>query len=119
MTGEHRPEPPADQSWEPEIEELRRRLELAHAMGGPENVARQHKAGRLTVGERIERLLDPGSFHEARLNAVRSPFRTAEAFGVEEIIDPRDTRPLLTDWGTLAYELEATRLGPKQRGARP
>ncbi len=50
-------------SWEPEIEELRRRLELAHAMGGPENVARQHKAGRLTVRERIERLLDPGSFH--------------------------------------------------------
>jgi len=56
---------------------------------------------------------------EARLNAVRSPFRTAEAFGVEEIIDPRDTRPLLTDWVTLAYELEATRLGPKQRGVRP
>ena len=26
---------------------------------------------------------------------LRSPFRTAEAFGIEEIIDPRDTRPLL------------------------
>lgn len=56
---------------------------------------------------------------EERLNAVRSPFRTAEAFGVEEIIDPRDTRPLLTDWIALAYELEATRLGPKTRGMRP
>jgi acetyl-CoA carboxylase carboxyltransferase component len=56
---------------------------------------------------------------EARLNAVRSPFRTAEAFGIEEIIDPRDTRPLLTDWVSLAYELEATRLGPKARGLRP
>ena len=51
-------------SWEPEIEELRRRMELARQMGGPENVERQHKAGRLTVRERIERLLDPGSFHE-------------------------------------------------------
>jgi acetyl-CoA carboxylase carboxyltransferase component len=56
---------------------------------------------------------------EARLNAVRSPFRAAEVFNVEEIIDPRDTRPLLTDWVSLAYELEATRLGPKARGARP
>jgi acetyl-CoA carboxylase carboxyltransferase component len=35
---------------------------------------------------------------EERLNAVRSPFRTAERFGVEEIIDPRDTRPILCDW---------------------
>ncbi len=56
---------------------------------------------------------------EARLNAVRSPFRTAEAFGIEEIIDPRDTRPLLTDWVSLAYDNEATRLGPKTRGMRP
>ena len=56
---------------------------------------------------------------EARLNAVRSPFRAAEVFNVETIIDPRDTRPLLTDWVALAYELEATRLGPKARGARP
>ena len=56
---------------------------------------------------------------EARLNAVRSPFRAAEVFNIEEIIDPRETRPLLTDWVSLAYELEATRLGPKTRGARP
>jgi acetyl-CoA carboxylase carboxyltransferase component len=56
---------------------------------------------------------------EERLNAVRSPFRTAEAFGIEEIIDPRDTRPLLTEWVALAYENEATRLGVKSRGMRP
>jgi acetyl-CoA carboxylase carboxyltransferase component len=56
---------------------------------------------------------------EARLNRLRSPFRTAEAFGIEEIIDPRDTRRLLTDWVALAYDNEATRLGPKARGTRP
>ena len=56
---------------------------------------------------------------EERLNRLRSPFRTAEAFGIEEIIDPRDTRPLLTDWVSLACENEATRLGPKFRGMRP
>jgi acetyl-CoA carboxylase carboxyltransferase component len=56
---------------------------------------------------------------EARLNVFRSPFRTAEAFSIEEIIDPRDTRPLLTDWISLAYDNEASRLGPKTRGMRP
>jgi acetyl-CoA carboxylase carboxyltransferase component len=58
---------------------------------------------------------------EARLNAVRSPFRTAERFGVEEIIDPRETRPLLCDWAERAHELVSYELasGPKARGVRP
>lgn len=51
-------------TWEPELEELRRREELARRMGGDEKIARQRAAGRLTVRERIERLLDAGSFHE-------------------------------------------------------
>jgi len=51
-------------SWEPELEELRRREELAQRMGGEERVARQHAAGRLDVRERLHRLFDPGSFHE-------------------------------------------------------
>lgn len=50
--------------WAPEIEEIRRRRELARAMGGPEKVERQRAAGRLTVRERIGRLADPGSFAE-------------------------------------------------------
>jgi acetyl-CoA carboxylase carboxyltransferase component len=58
---------------------------------------------------------------EARLNAVRSPFRTAERFSVEEIIDPRDTRPLLCDWAARAHELVAldAHHGPVARGTRP
>src|SRR5215213_7042521 len=51
-------------SWEPEVEELRQREALAQEMGGPDKVARQHKAGRLTVRERIAALLDAGSFTE-------------------------------------------------------
>ena len=51
-------------TWEPELEELRRREALARRMGGSERVERQHASGRLTVRERIERLLDAGSFHE-------------------------------------------------------
>ncbi len=51
-------------SCEQDIEELRHRSDLARRMGGPDNVERQHKAGRLTVRERIEQLLDGDSFSE-------------------------------------------------------
>ena len=37
---------------------------LPREMGGAEKIARQHDAGRLTVRERIDRLLDDGTFHE-------------------------------------------------------
>ena len=51
-------------TWQPELEELRRRQDLADRMGGPEKIQRQHAAGRLTVRERLAALLDEGSFHE-------------------------------------------------------
>jgi acetyl-CoA carboxylase carboxyltransferase component len=54
---------------------------------------------------------------EARLNKVRSPFRTAERFGVEEIIDPRDTRPLLCEFANLAAPMRKP--GPRSFGYRP
>ena len=50
--------------WEPELEELRRRQGFACEMGGPEKVARHHGQGKLTVRERVDGLLDPGTFHE-------------------------------------------------------
>jgi acetyl-CoA carboxylase carboxyltransferase component len=56
---------------------------------------------------------------EDMLNKLRSPFRTAEAFGIEEIIDPRDTRPLLCEWVATAYERLPSELGPRSRGCRP
>jgi acetyl-CoA carboxylase carboxyltransferase component len=51
--------------------------------------------------------------------AKASPFRSAEAFDVEEIIDPRDTRPILCRWVADAYAAEAAECGPKRRGYRP
>ena len=53
---------------------------------------------------------------EARLNALRSPFRTAEAFWVEEIIDPRDTRPLLCEFADLAEPLRTPGRGHSRCG---
>ena len=69
----------------------------------------------------LENAPDPAALRaeiEEKLNQVRSPFRVAEAFGVEDIIDPRDTRAILCDWVEMAYEIESTRLGPKSRGTR-
>ncbi len=52
-------------TWQPELDELHHRETLAQGMGGPEKIAKHHAQGRLTVRERIEALLDPGTFHEA------------------------------------------------------
>jgi acetyl-CoA carboxylase carboxyltransferase component len=56
----------------------------------------------------------------ARLEAVRSPFRTAESYLVEEVVDPAGTRALLCDWAQSAYDVLATLPdGPVGRGLRP
>jgi acetyl-CoA carboxylase carboxyltransferase component len=83
-------------------------------------------AGGLEAAYRreLESADDPDALRaeiQGRLDAVGSPFRTAERFMIEEIIDPRDTRPLLCDWAERAHELvhlEVAR-GPKARGLRP
>jgi len=51
-------------SWKPEVEGIEERRRRAAELGGPEAVARQHAQGRLTIRERIDRLVDPGSFSE-------------------------------------------------------
>src|SRR3954466_6148990 len=66
------------EGWEPEVEEIRRRTELAHRMGGPEKVERHRAQGKLTVRERIEGLLDPGSFHEIGALAGRAEYDGTE-----------------------------------------
>jgi acetyl-CoA carboxylase carboxyltransferase component len=84
-------------------------------------------AGGLEAAYRreLEAAEDPAAKRDeiqARLDAVQSPFRTAERFAIEEIIDPRETRPLLCDWAARAHELVAQEVPPggaKQRGLRP
>ncbi len=46
------------------VGELERRLEAAQLGGGEARIKRQHDAGKLTARERIDLLLDPGSFVE-------------------------------------------------------
>jgi acetyl-CoA carboxylase carboxyltransferase component len=71
----------------------------------------------------IEAAADPAAREaeiEAELRAMASPFRTAEAFGVEEIIDPRETRAYLCRFIDAAQARLATSVGPKAKyGVRP
>jgi acetyl-CoA carboxylase carboxyltransferase component len=63
----------------------------------------------------IENAEDPDAKRaeiEAMLQSISSPFRNAHAFGIEEMIDPRDTRPLLIDFIEDAWKVIQTQLGP-------
>jgi acetyl-CoA carboxylase carboxyltransferase component len=52
-----------------------------------------------------------------RLEKLRSPFRSAETFWIEEIIDPRETRELLCDFANTAAPLRTT--GVSSHAMRP
>ncbi|MCX6832595.1 MAG: methylmalonyl-CoA carboxyltransferase, partial [candidate division Zixibacteria bacterium] len=49
---------------EEKLERLRKKQEQAKLGGGPEKIAAQHAKNKLTAHERLELLLDPGSFEE-------------------------------------------------------
>ena len=51
-------------SWDKEVQELHRRRYLAQQQGGEAGIAKQHARGRMTIRERIDVLLDDGSFRE-------------------------------------------------------
>ena len=51
-------------TWTPEMKRLELMRRLGKRMGGPEGIERQQSQGRLTVRERIDRLVDGASFEE-------------------------------------------------------
>src|SRR4026209_2426493 len=62
------------------FDELRRRNEAADLAGGAGRIARQHNAGKKTARERIELLLDKGSFAEIDRLVVHQ----SHDFGMED-----------------------------------
>ncbi len=78
-----------------QIDELDRRLAESRAGGGPDAVARQHDRGKLTARERLDLLLDPGSFVETDALAVHR----ATGFGMEDRRFPGDG--VVTGHGTV------------------
>ncbi|MCA9723177.1 MAG: methylmalonyl-CoA carboxyltransferase, partial [Gemmatimonadetes bacterium] len=77
------------------LEDLRQRQAQAEQGGGAERAARQHAKGKLTARERLDLLLDPGSFVELD----RFVTHRASGFGLEA------ERPLgdgvVTGWGRI------------------
>lgn len=72
-------------------------------------------------GREIESAPDPQARRaelESLVHSIASPLRTAERFGVVDVIEPATTRQLLCDWIEDAYAVCATRLGPKSRTMR-
>src|SRR4051812_32322553 len=55
--------------WKPFVEDLAQRRERAYDMGGPERIERQRSFSKLPVRERVDELLDPGTFVEYGLLA--------------------------------------------------
>jgi acetyl-CoA carboxylase carboxyltransferase component len=55
--------------WKPLVEELAQRRERAYGMGGPDRIERQRSLGKEPVRERVDELLDPGTFVEYGLLA--------------------------------------------------
>src|SRR5947209_18544631 len=77
------------------LEKLEERRERARAGGGRARIDAQHKRGKLTARERLELLMDKGSFEEFDM-FVES--RSAE-FGMEKTKIPGDG--VVTGWGTV------------------
>jgi len=86
---------PSDHPIEERLEHLAALREQALHAGSPAAVERQHARGKFTARERIEKLLDPGSFVELDMLARHR----AHGFNIEE------NRPLtdgiVTGWGAI------------------
>jgi propionyl-CoA carboxylase beta chain len=76
-------------------DELRRRLDAARAGGGAERVERQHREGKLSARERVELLLDAGTFVE--LDALVA--HRCRDFGMDEQRIPGDG--VITGYGRI------------------
>lgn len=61
-------------SWEKEADDIKKRRAMAKGHGGAEAVERHHAKGELTVRERIDGLIDPGSFQEQGEGAGKSDY---------------------------------------------
>ncbi len=83
----------------PKIQELRDKKDLSRQGGGPEKIKKQHGKGRLTARERIDLLLDKGSYREIDAFVEH---RTTD-FGMDKNKIAGDS--VITGWGTINNRL--------------
>jgi len=63
-SGDGMPTDDLPNAWGPRLADLAGRKQRSRAMGGPEKIDKHHGRGSLTARERIDTLVDPGSFRE-------------------------------------------------------
>ncbi len=80
---------------DPRIQHLRDLREQAALGGGQDRIDAQHARGRLTARERLDLLLDKGSFRELDMFVTHR----ARDFGMDEKLYPGDS--VVTGWGTI------------------
>jgi propionyl-CoA carboxylase beta chain len=83
----------------PEVQQLRKRKAQGRLGGGMERIEAQHKRGRMTARERIDMMLDKGSFREIDAFVAH---RTSD-FGLDQQVFPGDS--VVTGWGTIGSKL--------------
>src|SRR5438034_2059536 len=89
------PPPPPPHTIHQRVERLREIQAEARQGGGPEAIERQHARGKLTARERLELLLDPGSF-------VETDMLTRHRLGTFGLDGQRPyTDGVVTGWGTI------------------
>ena len=81
------------------IKQLNERKARTRLGGGADRIDAQHKKGRLTARERLDILLDRGSFREVDAFVVH---RTSD-FGLDQQKFPSDS--VVTGWGTIEGRL--------------
>ncbi|MBI5155484.1 methylmalonyl-CoA carboxyltransferase, partial [Candidatus Poribacteria bacterium] len=86
-------------SIQDKMRELREREGLARKGGGDKRIAAQHAKGKLTAEERLQVLLDPGSFQELDMFVTHR----CRDFGLDSQLIPRDG--VITGWGTINSRL--------------
>ena len=86
---------PDRRAVEAKVEDLRERKGRARVAGGDQAIERQHARGKLTARERLDLLLDPGSFVETDMLARHR----AHGFGMERSRPYTDA--VVTGWGTI------------------
>lgn len=65
-------------TWKSEADDIAARRKLAEELGGKEAIERQHAQGRLTVRERIDALIDKGSFQEVGQLAGKATYEAGK-----------------------------------------
>jgi acetyl-CoA carboxylase carboxyltransferase component len=79
--------------------ELLDMIEVARQGGGPDKIKGQHAKGKFTARERLDILLDPGSFHELDMFVQHK----CSDFGMDKMVYPGDG--VITGYGAIGGRL--------------